>query len=154
MLGFLHVIHVESGVRFGGELAKGLKFEDMPSGLFASCEAVPGMGWVQILAVCLACETGYAGTPWAVTAQEEGKAPGDIGGASWTRYPDANERALKLNMERNNGRAAMLGITGCLVHEILGVDALYPTGGWAGDAPREIIDCADSFAHFPALVIQ
>merc|ERR1712127_499056 len=34
------------------------------------------------------------------------------------------------------GRAAMLGITGCLVHEILGVDALYPTGGLGGAAPQ------------------
>merc|ERR1712083_711839 len=30
------------------------------------------------------------------------------------------------------GRAAMLGITGCLIHELLGVDALYPTGGLGG----------------------
>merc|ERR1719353_2258351 len=32
------------------------------------------------------------------------------------------------------GRAAMLGITGCLLHELLGVDALYPTGGMGGAA--------------------
>ena len=40
--------------------------------------------------------------------------------------------------EINNGRAAMLGITGCLLHELLGVDALYPTGGLAGGAPPTI----------------
>ena len=33
----------------------------------------------------------------------------------------------------------MLGITGCLLHEIVGVDALYPTGGFGGDAPPTIL---------------
>ena len=47
--------------------------------------------------------------------------------------------AFKLNAERNNGRAAMLGITGCLIHVLLGVDAVYPTGGLAGGAPPTIL---------------
>merc|ERR1719409_1132690 len=33
----------------------------------------------------------------------------------------------------------MLGVTGCLIHELLGVDALYPTGGLGGAAPPEIV---------------
>merc|ERR1712182_134680 len=45
----------------------------------------------------------------------------------------------KLNAERQNGRAAMLGVTGCLIHELLGVDALYPTGGLGGAAPPTIV---------------
>merc|ERR1711869_130213 len=49
------------------------------------------------------------------------------------------DKAFKLNAERQNGRAAMLGITGCLIHELLGVDALYPTGGLGGAAPLPII---------------
>ena len=28
--------------------------------------------------------------------------------------------------ERNNGRAAMMGITGCVVHEALGVHPFFP----------------------------
>ena len=54
-------------------------------------------------------------------------------------------RTFKLNAERQNGRAAMLGITGCLIHELLGVDALYPTGGLGGAAPPPI---------FTALAVQ
>merc|ERR1712216_372214 len=50
------------------------------------------------------------------------------------RYDDEGEKAYKLNVERQNGRGAMLGITGCLIHELLGVDALYPTGGFDGAA--------------------
>ena len=36
------------------------------------------------------------------------------------------EEVLKLNAERNNGRAAMMGITGMIVHNALGVDSLFP----------------------------
>ena len=86
----------------------------------------------------------------AAEAQTTEKEPGDIGGRAWIRYDDPGEKAFKLNAERNNGRAAMLGITGCLLHEIVGVDALYPTGGFGGDAPREIIDQATAFSGFPS----
>jgi hypothetical protein len=54
------------------------------------------------------------------------------------RYDDPEVKAFKLNAERQNGRAAMMGITGCLIHELLGVDALYPTGGLGGAAPPAI----------------
>ena len=136
MLGFLHVIHIEAGVRFEGYLSptQNLKFADVPSGCFASLEAVPTLGWLQIMAFTLAAETGYAGTPQGLVKQEADKEPGDIGGSGWVRYEEG-ERAYKLNVERQNGRAAMLGITGCLAHELLGVDSLYPTGGMGGAAP-------------------
>jgi len=154
MLGFLHVIHIESGVRFPGYLSGSaeLKFTDMPSGLFASLEAVPKLGWLQILAVALACETGYAGQPFSVVAQTEDKEVGDIGASGWVRYDDPEVKAYKLNVERQNGRAAMMGITGCLVHELLGVDALYPIGGYDGAAPEPIIDAETAFALFPSFI--
>jgi len=140
MFGFLHVILIEAGVRLPGYISfsQDLKFADMPAGCFASLEATPTGGWLQILAVCCACETGYAGMGAGVVAQSKDKAPGDIGGSGWKRYDDPAEKTFKLNAERNNGRAAMLGITGCLVHELLGVDALYPTGGLDGAAPPTI----------------
>merc|ERR1719247_161237 len=49
MLAFLHVIHVEAGVRFPGYLSGSaeLKFTDVPSGLFASLDAVPKLGWLH-----------------------------------------------------------------------------------------------------------
>merc|ERR1719486_1084037 len=137
MFGFLHVILIHAGVRFPGYLSiqQDLKFADMPVGCFASLEAVPTLGWLQIMAVTCAAETGFASAPVGVEKQSPDKAAGDIGGAGWKRYDDPVEKAFKLNAERNNGRAAMLGVTGCLVHELLGVDALSPTGGLGGAAP-------------------
>ena len=71
-------------------------------------------------------------------AQTTDAAPGDIGGDAWVRYDDPEAKTFKLNVERQNGRAAMLGITGCIIHELLGVDALYPTGGMDGAAPPTV----------------
>jgi len=111
----------------------------MPVGCLASLAATPTLGWLQIMAVTCAAETGYAGTDSGLVSQADDKAPGDIGGAKWKRYSDPAERAFKLNAERNNGRAAMLGVTGCIIHELLGVDALFPTGGMGGAAPPAIL---------------
>merc|ERR1719269_281383 len=52
MLGFLHVIAIEAGVRVPGYLSisQDLKFADVPTGCFASLEAVPTAGWLLRLA--------------------------------------------------------------------------------------------------------
>jgi len=154
MLGFLHVIHVHSGVHFEGYLSPsaGLKFSDVPVGCFASLEALPNLGWLQILAFTLAAETGYSASPQGLEKQADDKAPGDIGGSGWVRYDDEGEKTFKLNVERQNCRAAMLGMTGCLIHELLGVDALFPIGGMDGAAPVPFIDDAVSFSKFPAFI--
>ena len=80
-----------------------------------------------------------AGTGFASKPQTDDAEPGDIALDSWVRYDDPEVRTFKLNAERQNGRAAMMGVTGCLIHELLGVDALYPTGGLSGAAPPEIV---------------
>jgi hypothetical protein len=137
MLGFLHVIAIEAGVRLPGYLSvsQDLKFSDVPAGCFASLEAVPTAGWLQIMVLTCMQE---AGTGFASKPQTDDAEPGDIALDSWVRYDDPEVRTFKLNAERQNGRAAMLGITGCLIHELLGVDALYPTGGLGGAAPPTI----------------
>ena len=129
MLGFLHVLAIESGLKFPTE-----QCEAAPTGLIASLESMPTAAWLQIMAVSCFMETGY----FLFEAQSAGKEPGDIGGEGWVRYDDPETKTFKLNAERQNGRAAMLGITGCLIHELLGVDALYPTGGMGGAAPPTI----------------
>ena len=137
MLGFLHVIALHAGVRVPGYLSisQDLKFADVPAGCFASLEAVPTAGWLQIMVLTCMQE---AGTGFASKPQTDDAEAGDIALDSWVRYDDPEVKSFKLNAERQNGRAAMLGITGCLIHELLGVDALYPTGGLGGAAPPTI----------------
>merc|ERR1719410_2264079 len=138
MLGFLHVIAIEAGIRVPGYLSTSmdLKFSDVPAGCFASLEAVPTAGWLQIMLLTCMQETGMG---FASKPQEEDGEAGDIAlDGLWVRYDDPETKTFKLNAERQNGRAAMLGITGCLIHELLGVDALYPTGGLGGAAPPTI----------------
>jgi len=136
MLGFLHVISVEAGARIPTEECLAA-----PAGLFASLEAVPTAGWLQIMLFTCMQETGAGSESsffsLASPQTVDGEA-GDIAGIPWVRYDDPETKTFKLNAERQNGRAAMMGITGCLLHELLGVDALYPTGGMGGAAPPTV----------------
>ena len=140
MLGFTHVILTEAGLRFPGYLSDGtfggapIKFADVPAGAINTVLAIPGSSWAQIICLCGVLEAG-------VFTQDPDREAGDIAPewGPWVRYDDPEARTFKLNVERQNGRAAMLGITGIILHELLGVDGLYPTGGLAsGAAPPTI----------------
>merc|ERR1719316_994065 len=87
MLGFLHVILTSAGARFPGYISPsaGLKFSDVPSGCFASLEALPTAAWLQIMTVTCMAETGY----FIFEADDPSGEPGDIGGENWVRYDDA-----------------------------------------------------------------
>merc|ERR1711959_473601 len=80
------------------------KFADVPAGCFASLEAVPTAGWLQIMVLTCMQE---AGTGFASKPQTDDAEPGDIALDSWVRYDDPEVRTFKLNAERQNGRAAM-----------------------------------------------
>ena len=54
MLGFLHVILIEAGVRFPTE-----QCEAAPAGLIASLESMPTFAWLQIMLTTCMMETGY-----------------------------------------------------------------------------------------------
>ena len=148
MLGFLHVILIEAGVRFPTEDCAAA-----PAGLLASLEACPTAGWLQIMVTTCMMETGYFLFDYEGYPNVGDREAGDIGGDAWVRYDDPETKTFKLNAERQNGRAAMLGITGCLLHELLGVDALYPTGGFDGAAPPPFINADTAFANFPSFVM-
>merc|ERR1719392_463801 len=102
MLGFLHVIAIEAGIRVPGYLSisQDLKFADVPAGCFASLEAVPTAGWLQIMVLTCMQE---AGTGFASKPQDPDGEAGDIALDSWVRYDDPEVKTFKLNAERQNG---------------------------------------------------
>jgi light-harvesting complex I chlorophyll a/b binding protein 1 len=126
MAAVTHVLVTEAGFRWPGYLsiAEDIKFEDMPGGTIASWEALPTLAWAQIVLIVALFDN-------SVLAQDPNKAPGDVvpNKAPWVRYediPGGQGREFKLNVERNNGRAAMMGITGMLFHEKITGNPLYP----------------------------
>merc|ERR1712127_792175 len=112
-----HVFVVGAGFKFPGYISylsfPPLKFEDIPASPVASWETLPQAGWAQI--VCL-------------FAQDPNLAPGGVVGDKipWVRYSDPAVKEFKLNAEHNNGRAAMMGIVGMVIHEVLTGNPLFP----------------------------
>jgi light-harvesting complex I chlorophyll a/b binding protein 1 len=97
---------------------------------------------IQIILFISFCEVNFL-------KQDPAKEAGNVvpEGWLWARYPDGYElylgdgstkkvgkeelflgRTWKLNAERNNGRAAMMGITGMLIHESLTGNPVFPIG--------------------------
>jgi light-harvesting complex I chlorophyll a/b binding protein 1 len=122
---------VQEFMRWPGYLSTsaGVKFEDLPNGIGAWA-AMPDAGKFQVVFGILLMEGvtwpyyDGGGPLWAPGRKvKEGKEPGDVAGDVWVRYTDPEVRANKLNIELNNGRAAMLGITGMLMHD-------HITGSW------------------------
>merc|ERR1719453_1298095 len=144
MAAFLGVITTYSGMRWPGYLSKaeGIQFSDLPGGAISSWAALPTSAWFQIVLFISFCEV-------SLLKQDPAKAPGDVipDGWLWARYPDGYDvwlgdgstkqvgeedlflgKTWKLNAERNNGRAAMMGITGMLIHESLTGNPVFPIG--------------------------
>merc|ERR1719364_646035 len=130
MLAVLHVIVTGAGFKWSGYASylsfPPLKFEDIPGGTLGSWETLPQAGWAQIVALVAILDN-------SVFAQEPGNEPGDVvrdadgnDRIPWVRYDDPEVREFKLNAERNNGRAAMMGIIGMMIHEGLTGNPIFP----------------------------
>jgi len=117
MLAFLGFITNYAGIRLGGDIdLSGTSFASIPSG-YGALAAVPKGGWGQIIALVFVLE-------FVMRDQTgEGEFPGDFRSGAidfgWDTF-DEEEKLSKRAIELNNGRAAMLGILGLMVHEQLG----------------------------------
>jgi len=156
MLATVHVLVTTFGIKWPyinlaigstglSEFDSPLAFTDIPGGTWASWAGIPAFGWAQI--VCL-----VALLDNTIFAQDPEKEPGNVvpDQLPWVRYDDStpyeaplgglwpfpgssggsymfpSEKAYKLSVERNNGRAAMLGIFGMMFHEALTGNPVWP----------------------------
>jgi len=114
---------VQSVLRWPGYLSTsaGVKFSDLPNGI-AGFAKIPPLGLAQIfLFIGLMEAFTWPFYQGGLGKVPEGKLPGDVAGDLWVRYSDPEVKKHKLNVEINNGRAAMMGSLGMLMHDhILG----------------------------------
>merc|ERR1719343_368327 len=97
------IVH-NNHIVFDGYLSpsQNLKFSDLPTGV-DGIRAIPNAGLLQILAFFALVELA-----WMPASQYDG----DYGVGWFGENLNPEEKTRKLNAEINNGRAAMLGITG------------------------------------------
>ena len=103
MLAILGHLVTTAGARLPGEIAYGLKFSEVPTGLKAF-DVIPAAGTFQLFAFIGLLELGFGSKQAEI---EEGCAP------QW------GENDQKKAIELNNGRAAQMGILALMVHEKL-----------------------------------
>lgn len=138
------VLVTYSGLRWPGFLstAEQIKFSDIPGGAISSWAALPIAAWFQIVLFISFLEVYFL-------KQDPEKDAGDVVPDNWlwARYPDGYDvwlgdgstkqvgeeelflgKTWKLNAERNNGRGAMMGITGMVIHESLTGNPVFPIG--------------------------
>ena len=110
MLAVLGHIVTSKGDRLPGEIAYGVKFTDVKSGL-AAFDSIPAAGLMQLFFFIGLMELGYS----TRAAEIEEKCEKEMVNRKW------NEATIrkKKSVELNNGRAAQMGILGLMVHEKL-----------------------------------
>merc|ERR1719421_1700348 len=116
MLAVLGHIIAATGFRWPGEAANGLKFADIQGSGFAALSKLAPADLALIF-----LSVGFLETR-VMKETVKGEFPGDLRNGlfteGWATLSDA-ARKSKINIELNNGRAAMMGITALMIHENL-----------------------------------
>mmetsp|Transcript_65152 Transcript_65152/g.76538 ORF Transcript_65152/g.76538 Transcript_65152/m.76538 type:complete len:200 (-) Transcript_65152:138-737(-) len=117
-LAFLGNIINRAGVRLPGNIDyEGTTFESIPNG-WAAVGAIPTAGIAQLILL-----VGFLELAVMKDVTGESEFPGDFRNGlldyGWDNF-DEEEKLFKRGVELNNGRAAMFGILGLMVHEQLG----------------------------------
>ena len=116
-LAFLGQITTRAGVYLPGDIdTAGTSFDSIPNG-WAAVDAIPQAGLLQIVAFVGALEL------FVMKDITGGEFVGDFRNEAldfgWDTF-DEETKLSKRGIELNNGRAAMMGILGLMVHEQLG----------------------------------
>jgi len=125
MLAVVGHMFAASGARLPGELANGVAFTSIEgSGYKALSQLAPADLAIIFITV------GFLETR-VMKETVKGEFPGDLRNGLFTEGWDnfsEQQKKEKMSKELNNGRAAMMGITGLMVHEAIGVDPYIGTG--------------------------
>ena len=120
-LAFLGYVATKAGIRLPGDIDySGTSFESIPGG-FGALKAIPGPGLFQLFAFVGFLEI------FVMKDSANGAEPGEFIGDfrngaidfGWDTF-DEETQYSKRGIELNNGRAAMMGILGLMIHEKLG----------------------------------
>ncbi len=110
MLAILGHIVTSAGVRLPGNIAPGIPFSSVKSGL-AALETIPWQGTLQIIFFIGLIEIGFG-------LRQEEIEEAQLTASGWDEATIAKKKAIELN----NGRAAQMGILALMVHEKLNND--------------------------------
>jgi len=124
MLAFLGQIWTRAGNHLGGNIDfEGHSFDSYPNGIAAVIgpDAIPQAGLIQIIAFCGLLELGVMLDVPGTGNEFVGDFRNGAIDFGWDKF-DEETKFTKRAVELNNGRAAMLGILGLMIHEELGTN--------------------------------